>query len=157
MIWRDSDITVYKIIEQVDLISSWLGETRTGDDDDDDDDDNEQLFYSPLIQDNLGEPVLSQRRDLLVMMITNNINSNLKIYMELNMVIVTTVATIILYEVHYSYYYVLYEKENKCVLSQFLKVTNVDAVWMPRGRLFCADEPGTCQTECSVAELSSCP
>ena len=26
---------------------------------------NEQLFYGPLIQDNLGEPVLSQTRDLL--------------------------------------------------------------------------------------------
>jgi len=26
---------------------------------------NEQQFYGPLIQDNLGEPVLSQRRDLL--------------------------------------------------------------------------------------------
>ena len=26
---------------------------------------NEQLFYGPLIQDNPGEPVLSQRRDLL--------------------------------------------------------------------------------------------
>jgi len=27
---------------------------------------NKQLFYSPLIQDNPGELVLSQRRDLLV-------------------------------------------------------------------------------------------
>jgi len=26
---------------------------------------NEQLFYGPLIEDNPGEPVLSQRRDLL--------------------------------------------------------------------------------------------
>ena len=40
-------------------------------------------------------------------------------------------------------YYVLYDKENRCVLSRFLNVDGVGAVWMSGGKLFHAVGPAT--------------
>jgi len=40
-------------------------------------------------------------------------------------------------------YYILYDKENRCVLSRFLNVDGVGAVQMSRGKLFHVVGPAT--------------
>ena len=40
-------------------------------------------------------------------------------------------------------YHILYDKENRCVLSRFLNVDGVGAVQMSRGKLFHAVGPAT--------------